>query len=94
MGFDLERRFEFLPGLCRTLKAVGGSCQVRQAVKPLTQSHAGNVDWTPLPDVSMEIAAMDKFAMPPARHGKEVYHGVHTPRQTPQRIPCGCARTG
>ena len=61
----LKWRLEFPPGLCKTLKAVCGSCQVCQAVKAPNQSQAGNADWTPVPDVPMESVAMDKFAMPP-----------------------------
>ena len=76
MRLDLKRRFEFLPGLCKTLKAVCRSCQVCQAVKPPNQSEAGNADWTPVPNVPIESMAIDKFAMPPVQHGKEVYDRV------------------
>ena len=65
MRLYLKRRFKSPPGICETLKSVCGSCQVCQAVKPPNQSQAGNVDWTPVPDVPMEGVAIDKFAMPP-----------------------------
>ena len=70
---DMKGRFEFPPGLCRTLQAVFESCQVCQAVQPPNQSQAGNADWTPVPDVAMETVAIDKFAMPVVRDAKEVY---------------------
>ena len=76
MCLDLKRRLEFPPGLCKTLKSVCWSCQVWHAVKPPNRSQAGNADCIPVPDVPMESVAIDKFAMPPVRHGKEVYGSV------------------
>ena len=72
MRLHLKRRFQFPPRLCKTLKAVCGSCQVFQAVKLPHQSEAGKANRTPVPDVPMESVAIDKFAMPPVSHGKEI----------------------
>ena len=45
-------------------------------MKPPNQSQAANADWTPVLDVPMESVAIEKFAMPPVRHGKNVYDCV------------------
>ena len=72
MRLDLKRHFKIPPGLCKTLEAVCGSCQVCHAVK----TKAGNADETPLTDVPMESVAIDKFTKPPVRQDEEVYHCV------------------
>ena len=76
MRLDLKRRFAFPPGLSKTVEAVCGSCQVCRAVKQPDQPQAGKANWTPVPHVPMESVAIDKFAMPPVRHGTQVYDCV------------------
>ena len=40
------------------------------------ESQAGNANWNLVPDVLKESLALNKFAMPPVRHCKEVYDCV------------------
>ena len=76
MRLQMKRRVKYPPGFCKALKAIHGSGQVSQAVKPPNGSHASNADWSPVSDVPIESVVIDKFAMRPVGHRKEVYNSV------------------
>ena len=70
----MKRSFHFSRRYYKTIHRVCSSCQVCQAVKGPNQCHASNPDWTSVPDFFKESVAIDKFAMPAVRRGREVYH--------------------
>ena len=58
---DMEPRFLFPHGARELLNKVKSHCQVCAACNPANYSLAGDQQWTPIPDGTMESVSMDFF---------------------------------
>ena len=66
MHLHMKSRFKFPFGFCKTLKAVCGSCQVCQTVKPPNQSRAGYNNGTPSRTLPSRVRQSTSSPCPPS----------------------------